>query len=103
DGRPLQERLKELAAQGLNLSGAMDEVGRSAQTGLLVLTNNTDRVDELTTSFNGAAGAAKETAAIMRDNLAGDIEKLTSAWDGLILSFSEGSGVIRQFIQDITS
>lgn len=103
DGRPLQERLKELAAQGLNLSGAMDEVGRSAQTALLVLTNNTDRVDELTTSFNNAAGAAKETAAIMRDNLAGDTEKLTSAWDGLILSFSEGTGVIRQFIQDITS
>lgn len=103
DGRPLQERLKELAAQGLNLSGAMDEVGRFAQTALLVLTNNTDRVDELTTSFNNASGAAKETAAIMRDNLAGDTEKLTSAWDGLILSFSEGSGVIRQFIQDITS
>src|SRR5690606_3978245 len=103
DGRPLQERLKELAAQGLNLSGAMDEVGRFAQTALLVLTNNTEQVDNLTTSFNNAAGAAKETAAIMRDNLTGDVEKLTSAYDGLILSFSEGSGVIRQFIQDITS
>src|SRR5690606_31067532 len=102
DGRPLQERLKELAAQGLNLSGAMDEVGRSAQTALLVLTNNTDRVDELTTSFNNAAGAAKETAAIMRDNLAGDIEKLKSAWDGFILSLDKSDGSLREVIRGLT-
>src|SRR5690606_35029518 len=102
DGRPLQERLKKLAAQGLNLSGAMDEVGRFAQTALLVLTNNTDRVDELTTSFNNAAGVAKETAAIMRDNLAGDIEKLTSAWDGFILSLDKSDGSLREAIQGLT-
>jgi exonuclease VII small subunit len=102
DGRPLQERLKELAAQGLTLSGAMDEVGRTAQTALLVLTNNTDRVDKLTTSFNNAAGAAKETAAIMRDNLAGDIEKLTSAWDGFILSLDKSDGSLREVIQGLT-
>src|SRR5690606_3323897 len=102
DGRPLQERLKELAAQGLNLSGAMDEVGRFAQTALLVLTNNTEQVDNLTASFNNASGAAKETAAIMRDNLSGDLEKLSSAWDGFILSLDKSDGSLREVIQGLT-
>src|SRR5690606_9525135 len=102
DGRPLQERLKELAAQGLNLSGAMDEVGRFAQTALLVLTDNVNRIDQLTEGLNNAAGAAKETAAIMRDNLKGDIEKLTSAWDGFILSLDKSDGSVREVVQAIT-
>src|SRR5690606_27549330 len=103
DGRPLQERLKELASEGLNLSGAMDEVGRFAQTALLVLTNNVDRIDQLTESLNNAAGAAAATAEVMRDNLAGDIEKLTSAWDGLILSMDKSDGTLRQVVQQLTN
>lgn len=103
DGRPLAERLQELADKGLTFGGAMDEVGRFAQAALLVLTNNTQRISEFTGELNTASGTADEMAAIMEDNLAGSIVRLTSAWDGLIQSFSEGTGPIRGFIDDLTA
>lgn len=102
DGRPLVERLKELAAGGLTFGGAMDEVGRLAQTSLLILTDNVDRIDSFTEGLNNAAGAAKATAAVMRDNLAGDIEKLTRAYDGFILSLDKSDGSIREVVQGLT-
>src|SRR5690606_10312394 len=103
DGRPLAERLQELADKGLTFGGAMDEVGRFAQAALLVLTNNTQRISEFTGELNTASGTADEMAAIMEDNLAGSIVRLTSAWDGFIQSFSEGTGPIRGFIDDLTA
>lgn len=100
DGRPLRDRLAELAAKGLNLSGAMDEVGRTAQTSLLVLAKNTERTNELTQSFHNVTGAASAMAREMQDNLIGDVEKLSSAWDGLILKMKNTSwmrGVVQEF------
>lgn len=102
DGRPLADRLKELADKGLTFGGAMDEVGRFAQSALLVLTKNVSKVNEATESYNNAAGAAKATADIMRDTLTGDVEKLTSAWDGFILSLDKGDGSLREAVQAIT-
>lgn len=103
DGRPLQERLKELAAKGVTLSSAMDEVGRTAQTALIVLTKNTEKTDELTASLNNAAGAGERAAAIMSDNLTGDVEKLSGAYDSLVLSNNAATSVLREFVQALTS
>lgn len=93
DGRPVQQRLAELGKTGITLSGALDEVGRTAQTALLVLTKNTDKANELTESFHNVAGEAEAMARVMQDNLAGDVEKLSSAWEGLILSFTKTDAV----------
>jgi hypothetical protein len=88
DGRPFQERLEELSKKGITLSDSMDEVGRTAQTALLVLTKNNDKTKELAASFQNVAGEAARMARTMSDNLAGDVTKLSSAWEGLIISFS---------------
>jgi hypothetical protein len=103
DGRPLADRLQELGEKGLTFGGAMDEVGRFAQSALLVLTKNVDKVQEATIAYGDAAGAAKETADIMRDTLTGDVTKLTSAWDGFILSLDKGDGSLRSAVQSLTS
>jgi hypothetical protein len=102
DGRPLADRLKELSDRGLDFGGAMDEVGRFAQSALLVLTKNVDKVNEATEAYKNAEGAAAATAELMRDTLTGDIEKLTSAWDGFILSLDKGDGSIRETVQALT-
>lgn len=102
DGRPLRDRLQELADKGLTFSGAMDEVGRIAQTSLLVLADNTDKVSRLTDEFSNAAGAAKRMADIMRDNLQGDLDKLSSAWEGLVLAIQTSNGSLREAVQRIT-
>lgn len=103
DGRPLSERLKELSERGLTFGGAMDEVGRFAQSALLVLTKNVDKVDDLTASLQDAAGAGKEAADIMQDNLAGSIDRLTSAYDGLIQQQGPLADGLRDVVDALTN
>jgi uncharacterized protein YukE len=101
DGRPLSERLAELAAKGITLQDSFDEVGRTAQTSLLILSKNTDKTNELTKAFQNVSGEAAKMARIMQDNLTGDVDKLSSAWEGLILKMSNTSWM-RKVAQDLT-
>lgn len=101
DGRPLRERLAELSAKGITLTDAFDEVGRTAQTSLLILSKNTQKADELSLAFGNVAGEAAKMARIMNDNLTGDVTKLTSAWEGLILQIGN-SEPWRRVVQNIT-
>jgi hypothetical protein len=101
DGRPLRERLQELADKGLTLAGAYDEIGRVAQTSLLVLAKNTGQIDNLTEALNNAAGEAERVANIRLNNLEGDVIRLTSATEGFILSV-QNSEIYRSFIQALT-
>lgn len=101
DARPFQERLAELAAKGITVSDAFDEVGRTAQTSLLILAKNNEKTKELAASFSDVAGEAARVARIMQDNLQGDVEKLTSAFEGLILTVTS-SQFFRDFTQQMT-
>lgn len=102
DSRPFQDRLDELSKKGITVSDAFDEVGRTAQTALLILAKNNDKTKELAASFQDVAGEASKMARIMQDNLQGDVEKLTSAWEGLILSLSK-TDVFRSATQGLTA
>lgn len=102
DGRPLQVRLQELADRGLNLSDSFDEIGRIAQTSLLILSKNTDQFAELAKEADNAAGQVHKMAEIMQDNLIGDTTKLKSAVEGLVLKFGEGNTSLREFVQGLT-
>jgi hypothetical protein len=101
DGRPLRDRLGELSSKGLTLADAYDEVGRTAQTSLLVLSKNSQKTNDLAFAFKNVAGEAAAMARIMQDNVAGDVEKLSSAWEGLILKLSDTSA-IRGAVNGIT-
>lgn len=102
DGRPVADRLDELGKKGITLTDAFDEVGRTAQTALLVLTKNRDKADELTRAFSNVEGEAAKMARTMADNLQGDVTKLSSAWEGLILSLSKTSA-LRDVTQGLTA
>jgi hypothetical protein len=101
DGRPLAERIAELSKKGLTLADAYDEVGRTAQTSLLILTKNEAKSRELAAAFENVAGEASKMARAMSDNAAGDIDKLSSAWEGMILKFSN-TGWMRRVLQEFT-
>lgn len=74
-GKPLQQRLDELAKSGLTLAGANDEVGLYAQTALLVLTRYKTKIDELNQAYKEAKGETNDMARAMEDNLATAITK----------------------------
>jgi hypothetical protein len=101
DGRPVQERLAELGKKGITLSDAFDEVGRTAQTALLVLSENTEKSDRLAESFKNVTGEAEAMARVMQDDLLGDADKLGSAFEGLFLKLTK-TGALRDLTQALT-
>jgi hypothetical protein len=94
-GKPLQQRLDELAKSGITLAQANDEVGLYAQTALLVLTEYKSRIDALNQLFIETTGNTNDMARAMEDNLATSIVKVKTAYDSLILSFSDSKGEIK--------
>jgi len=97
----LSEKLQKLAAKGITSAQAMDEVGRHAYASLLILAKNTEQTDLMTEAYRNAGGEVAKMARIMADNAAGDILKLTSAWEGALLKFTNTS-VFRKVTQAIT-
>ena len=85
-GKPVTEALTEMAEKGITLADAQDEVGKNAQTALLVLSNQMGTVNELTETYKNADGTAKEMADTQDNTLGGAIARLTSAWEAFILS-----------------
>ena len=81
-GGDVSSALADLAGEGLNLADAKDEVGRSAQSALLVLSENIGVTDDLAKSFGNAEGTAKDMAGIMDDTAAGSLAKMKSALEG---------------------
>ncbi|MGH1339004.1 MAG: phage tail tape measure protein [Aureispira sp.] len=108
DGKPLNESLEDVrsalekaATPAERLAVAEGLVGERAQAALLVLADQTDGIGELETALNGASGAAAEMAAVQLDTLAGDVTKLSSAWDGFILGVENGEGAIGGAVRSV--
>lgn len=101
-GKPFAEALKDLAEKGLDLADAEDEVGRRAQTALLVLVDQTEELKRLTIQYENSRGSASVMANIMGDTLRGSITRASSAWQGFILSLSGSKGPIRSIVDGFT-
>ncbi|WP_304709035.1 phage tail tape measure protein [uncultured Rikenella sp.] len=104
EGKSVSEALVDLNEKGLTLADAEDEVGKYAMTALTVLADNAPAVEGLTTALNNSAGAAEHAAAIMRDNIQGDLDTFKSKLEGLIIRLGDGlNPVIRGTIQLFTA
>ena len=73
---------------------ALELFGKRGATAALILAENTEKSEELKIAFDNAAGSAKAMADIMEDNLAGDITKAASAWEGFIHGLNDGTGAL---------
>jgi hypothetical protein len=101
-GYTLDEALNRINSGVSKNAEALKAFGKRGATVSSVLADNIERTKEfakeldtkLSVTMGGAGGAAQQMADIMADNLAGDIDKAKSAWEGLILSFEDGSGVL---------
>lgn len=64
--------------------------GKTGMSGLLALLNLTqEEYDEIAASMDNANGVAKETAAVMRDNLNADVEELMGSLESLAITLAE--------------
>ncbi len=102
DGRSATEKLAELARTGITLSDSFDEVGRTAQTSLLLLVEGTKKTDALNESLHHVNGEAKEMARIMQDDLVGDWNKFTAEIDRNVQSGGLLNDMLRETLQILT-
>lgn len=100
-GIPLNEALEKVANSSDQLNTAIDLVGVVGSKSLLTLANNAPKIDVLTESFENSSGAAKQLAETRLDNLAGDTTKLSSAWEGFLLSIEDGTGIFNTIARGI--
>lgn len=98
DGRPLVERLGELAAKGISVQNSFDDVGRIAQTSLLVLEKGRDRIVPLTQELKNSHDEAQRVSDIMRDNLTGDFDRFTGKIKSAVAEGSALNGVLRALL-----
>jgi len=89
EGKPMRQTFRELANQNINLAEANDLVGERAKGALLVLTEQMGTVDQLTTSYENAEGAAAAMAEEMMDNTAGAFKELQSATEGALIELGQ--------------
>ena len=119
-GTGLSKVMSELNKQGLTFKEAYDKVngatnklstaqklvGEIGAKSLLNLAGSVEAIDILTESLENSEGAAKAMAEIKLDNLEGDTTKLSSAWDGFLLTIEDGNGIFmdlsRFFVQMLT-
>lgn len=89
EGGTTSEKIAALAEKGMTLEDAFDEVGRSAQTALLVLGKNTTQTAGLTGTFQEATGSAKAMADTMNDTSEGAMKRMQSAIEGAQIALGE--------------
>lgn len=100
----LQNKFKGLTQEEQN-NALVTLYGQESLSGMLALIEaGPDKLNELTTSFENADGAAAEMAATMRDNLAGDVESLTGSLETLGIALYEGlNAPMRDVVQQADS
>lgn len=78
--------------------------GQEGMSGLLSLLNiSQEEYDEIAASMDNATGVAQETAAVMRDNLAADVEELGGSLESLAITLAEHIiPHLRTFVQWLT-
>ena len=89
----MSTKLAAATSDAEKLAIAKEYVGDRAKGALITLAENTDQLEDLTKQYEDAKGAADAMAETKLDNLQGDMTKLGSAWEGLMLQIEDGDGV----------
>ena len=101
EGLSLQDGLDKIANSSDKLGTAIELAGKRGGPALLILSKNQKDIGLLDEKLNGAAGAAERMAEVKLDNLAGDVTKMQSAFEGFILSLSGGTGIVNGILRSV--
>lgn len=106
-GITLEEAISKVKDSSNGLATATDLVKDRGAKALLILAKNTEQTAKLKEALDDAGGTARIMAETQLDTLTGSTIKLSSAWEGFILSLEDGEGAIagaaRSIIEDLTA
>ena len=92
-GLTFDEALEKINTSTDKSATAMELFGVRGATLGVVLAENGKDVENLTGKLKDAEGATAEMAEMQKNTLAGSLDLLQSAWEGMILSMDEAGGV----------
>lgn len=94
---------ENLAKTNIDFSAALELTDERAAAAFLTFVKGVPALKELNTQMHNVTGETQAMADVMRDTLAGDVDRLTGAWDELLRSVGESApwrGAI-QFLTDL--
>ena len=98
----LMAGLKTLKAQGVDLNTTLELTDKRSVSAFNTFLDGADAALELRDSLEDVDGILKHTAEERINTVEGSVKLLQSAWEGLILSFRESSGPIKETIDWLT-
>ena len=90
-GITLEDALSQIRSSSDKTTTALDLFGKRGAALAITLADNEQKSIDLTHAFNDASGAAGEMADIIGNTSVGATKKLSSAYEGMILTIGEGS------------
>lgn len=108
-GRPVHNAkelggaLAELRDKGVSLNEALGMTDKRSVAAFESFMTQAEGVAKLSDELTGCNDDLETMVATMTDNVQGSLDSLSSAWEGLLLSFSDSKGVFRDIIDGLTS
>jgi len=107
EGMTLEEALQKVnTAQNKNAT-SLDMFGKRAAPIAQIMAENQQSIRDFTDELEDATGTAAKMSKQMQDNIQGDLKRLSSAWEGFVLSIEDGTGAIgksfRAIIKGVTN
>ena len=104
EGIPFKETLNDLASGNMTLNEAQELVGVTAANQLLILSQNKDKLSELTEEYKTNTGRLDEMATAMGQTSFAKVKKMESAIEGLKLELGALiSDMITPLIEGVTN
>lgn len=98
----LMDGLKTLKAQGVDLNTTLELTDKRSVSAFNTFLDGADAALNLRDSLDDVNGVLKKTAEERINTVEGSVKLLQLAWEGLILSFKDSSGVIKDTIDWLT-
>lgn len=98
----LMEGLRQLEARGVDLNTTLELADKRSVSAFNTFLDGADAAIALRDSLDDVNGVLKTTAEERINTVQGSVKLLESAWEGLILSFKESTGPIKEVIDWLT-
>ena len=99
----LTRAFEVLATKNIDLTEALALTDRRSAAAFTTLIRGAEDVKILNDELLNAEGAADKMADTMENNFAGSVTKLSSAWEGLMLTIAGSNGVLNEFVKGLTN
>lgn len=98
----LMSGLRQLKAQGVDLNTTLELTDKRSVSAFNTFLDGADAALALRDSLEDVNGVLKNTAEERVNTVEGSVKLLQSAWEGLILSFKDSAGPIKEVIDWLT-